>query len=247
MTDADLLDRLRTALIPPASVAVEPPAASVELLLASVRVAAQPVPVVSRRRPVVRSWARRVAAAGAALTVIGGGAGVAFAAGAPLPAAVRDAAHGLGLPVDSSAVVAARGALRALSDAETHGSPTSIAARAEALRAKLARLEGADHDELVRQSAAALAAASRGDTATGAAGPAEAGPSSGDGEIPAKGQTTPSTTTPDGRADNRPAGQTPPPNEGNSGTSNSPAGTKTPPADDQHPHPTSPPPANRRN
>lgn len=249
MTDADLLDRLQTALFPPATAAVEPPAASVELLLASVRAVSQPVPVAARRRPAVRSWARRVAAAGAALTVIGGGAGVAFAAGAPLPAAVRDAAHGLGLPIDSSAVVAARGALRALSDAESHGNPTSIAARAEVLRAKLARLEGADHDDLVRQSAAALEAASRATTATGGeeTAPPEAGTSSGEVETPVKGRTTPSPTTPDGQADNRPTGETPPTTEGDSGTPNSPPVTKTPPADDQHPRPTSPPPTGHRN
>lgn len=249
MTDAELLDRLRTSLIPPATAAVEPPAASVGLLLASVRAASQPVPVAPRRRLVVQSWARRVAAAGAALTVIGGGAGVAFAAGAPVPAAVRDAAHGLGLPVDSSAVVAARGALRALSDAEIHGNPTSIAARAEALRAKLARLEGADHDDLARQSAPALAAASRGTAATGdeGTGSVEAGASNGERETPAKGQTTSSTTSPDGRSDIRPAGQTPPTTEGESGTPSSPPGTKTPSPDDQHPRSTSPPTTSHRN
>lgn len=250
MTDADLLDRLRTALVSPAAAAAEPAAASVDLLLASVRAAAEPVPVASHRRPLARSLARRVAAAGAALAVVGGGAGVAFAAGAPLPSAVRDAAHDLGLPLDSSAVVAARGALRALSDAESHGNPISIAARAEALRAKLARVGGAEHDELARQSAAALEVAARGTTATEGEsttpgdGSTPAG-ASGEVETPAKERTSPATS-PDGRTDTRPAGEAPPTTEGETATQNPPPVTRTAPADDQHAHPTSPPTTSHR-
>lgn len=250
MTDRDLLDRLRTALIPPAAASMEPPAASLELVLASVRAAAQPVQVAPRRRPSARSWARRIAAAGAALTVIGGGGGVAFAAGAPLPPAIRDAAHGLGLPIDSSAVVAARGALRALSDAEGHGNPTSIAARADALRAKLARLEGADHAQLARQAAAALETASRGTMAVGGGDPAEEATPTGtsaEEETPAYRLTTPSPPLPDGRTDTRPAGEAPATTGGDSRPANSPSVTKAPPGDDQHPRPTPPPSTDHRN
>lgn len=238
MTDAELLERLTGALTP-TGLDTAPPPGSVAVVLAAVHEASMPAPPAPRRLPLW--WARKVAAAGAALAVVGGGAGVAFAAGAPIPAAVRDVAHDAGLPVDSSTAVAARGAIRALSDAEDHGNATSIAARAEALQALLARLDRDERQDLARASARALDAAAQ---------PSRGAPSPGghltpDPSVPASG--APAVTPPAHDGQNptpKPDPTTPAPNPPNPPTPSGPPGPAQP-APKPHGEPTPPPPAHR--
>jgi hypothetical protein len=99
-----------------------------------------------------RSWwyiRPRLAASALASGVILGGSGVAFAvSGTPLPAPVRTVAHAVGLPVDSTAVAAARSDTAALRSALNRDDTTSVATDAERLRNRLGNLSPDDHQDL---------------------------------------------------------------------------------------------------
>jgi hypothetical protein len=81
-------------------------------------------------------WTRARLAAAAVIGTTSLGAGVAFAAGVPLPAPVRSLASGLGLPVDSPAVSATRHAEHRLQEdlhaAQSAMSPTSASSASSA-------------------------------------------------------------------------------------------------------------------
>ncbi|GAC1362849.1 MAG: hypothetical protein NVSMB4_19620 [Acidimicrobiales bacterium] len=157
MNDDLLLERLGAALRPAAP--AEPPSASLAALFVAVATST-PMPV-RARSSAARSWARRVAAAGAALVAVGGGTGVAFAAGLPVPAVVRDAAHDAGLPIDSSAMAVVERADHALHVALRAGRPEIVEARAAALRRGLQRLDASELAHLDRSATADLSEADR--------------------------------------------------------------------------------------
>jgi hypothetical protein len=108
-------------------------------------------PSSGRRRQSVWSKSRVAFAALLGTTTLG--AGVAFAAGAPLPSPLRSVARGLGLPVDSPAVSAARNADDALSDqlnavARGQGSKAAVATDASKLSKRLATLSPSERRKL---------------------------------------------------------------------------------------------------
>ena len=98
-------------------------------------------------------WRRTRLALAALIGTTALGAGVAWAAGAPLPSPLRSLASGLGLPVDSPAVSATRNADDALSNelnamAHGAGSKTAVAKDANALSNRLATLNAAQRTQL---------------------------------------------------------------------------------------------------
>ncbi|GAC1529959.1 MAG: hypothetical protein NVS3B12_03890 [Acidimicrobiales bacterium] len=189
MTDDLLLERLGAALRPVAP--AEPPSASLAALFVAV---AASTPVPARARPsATRSWARRVAAAGAALAAVGAGTGVAFAAGVPVPGIVREAAHDAGLPVDSAAVVAVLRADHALHLALDAGRPEVVEARAADLRRELRRLDTTELAHLDRSATADLSAADRLERTRPLTQPEQAQDDR--STTPAKGPTPPDTTS----------------------------------------------------
>ena len=98
-------------------------------------------------------WTKTRLAVAALLGTTTLGAGVAFAAGAPLPSPLRSLAAGLGLPVDSPAVSAARNADDRLSHqlnavAHGQGSKAALAADANSLSKRLAGLSPSERKQL---------------------------------------------------------------------------------------------------
>lgn len=120
-TDEELEAALRKAL-PPIDDGTGPSRARIDALRAEAASAGPSAPVVAlplERRP--RRW--RV------VTIAAAAAAVAFVAGVAVdpPDPVRDAAHDLGLPVDSSDLVAARAELDRLGDALAAATAADVA------------------------------------------------------------------------------------------------------------------------
>ncbi len=120
----DLLSELEAAFAP---TELHPPEETVTALRAAVAcIPSQPV----RHRQALPWTRRRWAAAGAVVAAVVAGPGIAFAAGAPVPPAVRNLATTIGLPVTPQPVVNAQNASATLLGVlqTTSPNPKSVAA-----------------------------------------------------------------------------------------------------------------------
>lgn len=157
LTDEHLLRALGSAL---RTAPMEPSTAELDAFRLAV---AQPRPAQVFAAPAARPSARASAfgrrpltvALAAALSAVLG-SGVAFAAGAPMPRAVRSVASSIGLPVDSPALVDAQHAMDRLRDAlggDDHG---AIRAGRDDLRSRLGGLDPGERARLEPEAGALL-------------------------------------------------------------------------------------------